>query len=121
MKNFWRIEKFPKKKSIQELQGIPFNKKEVIYLEGKDLSSELAHTIASKVIVNSLSEDYQLKEEDRIEDFSFFIDKSFHFGVTDNSANAIKECIKFSFPQKEIQVSTGEIYFFKNNPEQINL
>ena len=69
------------------------------------------HTIATEVLGSTISEDIVLNHSKS--EYKYFLDKDFKFGVTDNLAKSVQECIQEKLGIN-LQVSTGEIFYSNN-------
>ncbi|MBD65854.1 MAG: phosphoribosylformylglycinamidine synthase [Halobacteriovoraceae bacterium] len=72
----------------------------------KHYSQELLRDPVSETLLYQEFETHKLP-------FDYLIEISFKPGVTDNRARAVKQAYQTKFPQHEIHVATGDLYFLK--------
>ncbi len=112
----YRIEISPKKQHLHKMDDFEYTKKKVIYLTHPELTQDIVSQITKNILSNNLTENFELEATETTS--QYFVDKKFKFGVTDNTANAIKESIHYFFPKKNLEVTTGELFLFNDkNPK----
>ncbi|MCB9092026.1 MAG: phosphoribosylformylglycinamidine synthase [Halobacteriovoraceae bacterium] len=115
----WRIEVYSKDKKIKSHMGREYLKGSVTYIESNDFTIEDIKQLSKNILCNSLYQIYFFEEKsfETSIAFPFYLDKKFKFGVTDNTAHAIKECISLMYSRKKFECYTGEIYLFSKDPD----
>ena len=94
-----------------------FSKAKVYLLESEEINEEIFNTIAHEVLGSTISEDIITNHAQS--NYKFYLDKNYKFGVTDNLANSVSECIHEKFGIN-IQVHTGEIFYSDKKFESSN-
>ncbi len=102
--NRYRIEVSPK---IQH----DILRAKVYYLESDEINDSTLKIISNEILGSTIVEDILTNHQNS--NYKYFLEKTFKFGVTDNLANSVKECIQ----QKckiNLNVYTGEIFHSNN-------
>ncbi len=108
--NKCRIEIMPKDQHSNHMA-------KVYYIQSDELDTTLIEKISNQILGSSISENIITNHS--TSEFKFFLDKTFKFGVTDNLANSVKECIEDRF-KINVKVQTGEIFYSNNEFKESN-